>query len=229
MAEVHQKILAVMRDVGGIAKGERNQQQGYSYRGIDQVYNELHELLAKHGLFTIPFVVDSKREERPTASGGVLAFTTALIDYHFMAEDGSHETARVIGQGMDSGDKDANKAMAVAHKYALLQVFAIPTEEAKDPEVDSPTPAAPQEPLQAPKAVENAPESAEASPDGTLLDSVYAKGVELAGELSEKAQVVFTGKLDEAKAAGNADQLSALVQAMTTQVANRKKREAKDN
>jgi ribosomal 50S subunit-associated protein YjgA (DUF615 family) len=38
---------------------------------------------------------------------------------------------------MDSGDKASNKAMAVGHKYALLQLFAIPTEEQKDPEYDS--------------------------------------------------------------------------------------------
>ena len=35
---------------------------------------------------------------------------------------------------MDSGDKSTNKAMAVAHKYALLQTFCIPTEEIKDPD-----------------------------------------------------------------------------------------------
>jgi hypothetical protein len=38
---------------------------------------------------------------------------------------------------MDSGDKAANKAMAVGHKYALLQALAIPTTEPKDPENDS--------------------------------------------------------------------------------------------
>jgi len=37
---------------------------------------------------------------------------------------------------MDSGDKAANKAMAVAHKYALLQAFCIPTEDVKDPETN---------------------------------------------------------------------------------------------
>ncbi len=39
---------------------------------------------------------------------------------------------------MDSGDKASNKAMSVAHKYAFLQVFCIPTKDDKDPEVDTP-------------------------------------------------------------------------------------------
>jgi len=38
---------------------------------------------------------------------------------------------------MDSGDKAANKAMSVAHKYAFLQVLAIPTKETKDPDHES--------------------------------------------------------------------------------------------
>ena len=32
-----------------------------------------------------------------------------------------------IGEAMDSGDKSANKAMSAAMKYALIEVFAIPT------------------------------------------------------------------------------------------------------
>ncbi len=35
---------------------------------------------------------------------------------------------------MDSGDKSANKAMSAAYKYALMQVFCIPTDEPKDTE-----------------------------------------------------------------------------------------------
>ncbi len=41
---------------------------------------------------------------------------------------------------MDSGDKASNKALSIAMKYALLQVFCIPTEDAKDPDADSPKP-----------------------------------------------------------------------------------------
>ena len=39
---------------------------------------------------------------------------------------------------MDSGDKATNKAMAIAMKYALFQVFCIPTEEMKDPNGETP-------------------------------------------------------------------------------------------
>ena len=46
--------------------------------------------------------------------------------------------AVTIGEGMDSGDKATNKAMAIAFKYACFQVFCIPTEEMNDPDSESP-------------------------------------------------------------------------------------------
>jgi hypothetical protein len=137
--EIYSRIVAVMADVGAIAKDKRNTQQSYNFRGIDDVYNELHNTLAKHGVFTVPYVLDERSEERPTRDGkGLLLYRVLKIRYRFYAPDGSFVTAVLMGEGMDSGDKASNKAQAVAHKYALLQVFAIPTEEPKDPEVDSP-------------------------------------------------------------------------------------------
>ena len=63
------------------------------------------------------------------------------IKYTFYAEDGTFVTAVVIGEGMDSGDKATNKAMSIAFKYALFQIFCIPTEEMADPDSESPEPA----------------------------------------------------------------------------------------
>src|SRR5690606_6278200 len=66
----------------------------------------------------------------------------------FHATDGSSVSTEVEGEGMDSGDKSSNKAMAVAHKYAILQAFCIPTEDMPDPdaEVHQPTPKPPKTP-----------------------------------------------------------------------------------
>jgi hypothetical protein len=50
------------------------------------------------------------------------------------AEDGSSVESVTIGEAMDSGDKSMNKAMSTAYKYALMQIFCIPTEEDKDTE-----------------------------------------------------------------------------------------------
>lgn len=129
-----------MADIDAIGKNRNNASQGYKFRGVDDVYNELHSVLSKHKVFTVPKVLEDKTEERQTKSGGLLLYRVLKIEYTFFAEDGSSVTSVVIGEGMDSGDKASNKAMSVAHKYCLLQVFAIPTEEDKDPEVDSHAP-----------------------------------------------------------------------------------------
>jgi hypothetical protein len=67
----------------------------------------------------------------------VLIYRVLKIRYDFFARDGSSVSATVMGEGMDSGDKASNKAMAVAHKYALLQILSIPTEESLDTENES--------------------------------------------------------------------------------------------
>jgi hypothetical protein len=146
-AKIYTAIPAIMGEIGHIAKDKKNQQQGFMFRGIDQVMNTMKPLLAKHGVFIVPEVVDTQRSERTTKSGGNLIYTIHKIKYHFVASDGSEVCATVVGEGMDSADKSSNKAMAVAFKYACFQVFCIPTEEmAKDdpdgysPESSVPTP-----------------------------------------------------------------------------------------
>jgi len=134
--QIYKAMSAIMNDMAAIGKNQKNQQQGFNYRGIDQVYNVLHPLLAKHKVFTTPEVLEKNRDERINAKGTVLAFVTLRIKYTFWFEDGTNVSCTVEGEGMDSGDKASNKAMAIAHKYALLQTFCIPTEDMVDPDAE---------------------------------------------------------------------------------------------
>lgn len=134
---IYQTINAVMGDVGAIGKEKRNQQQGFMYRGVDDVMNALNPAFIKYHLFIVPEVLEQRREERQSAKGGNLIYSVCRVKYTFYAEDGSSIEAVVVGEGMDSGDKASNKALAVAFKYACFQVFCIPTEEMKDPDADS--------------------------------------------------------------------------------------------
>lgn len=126
-----------MMEIGAITKDRINQQQGFKFRGIDDVYNELHDILARHRIFTIPEVLEDRTEERTTRNGSALIYRILTIKYTFFADDGSNVSCIVIGEGMDSGDKASNKAMSIAHKYALFQTFLIPTEEEKDPDAEA--------------------------------------------------------------------------------------------
>lgn len=135
---IFESIAGIMSEGASIAKAKRNQQQGFQYRGIDDVMNTFQPLLSKYKVFIVPEVIDQKREERQTTKGGNLLYSVLTIKYTFFAEDGSSVSAVVVGEGMDSGDKASNKAMSVAMKYAMFQTFCIPTEEMSDPDAETP-------------------------------------------------------------------------------------------
>jgi hypothetical protein len=130
--QIYGLMAAVLKEVGVIEKGRRNVQQGYQFRGIDDVYEAVHPLFAKHGIFTVPRVLNEETNERTTQSGTVLRFVKLTMAYDFFAPDGSRVTAEMIGEAMDAGDKASNKAMSAAQKYALIQTFCIPTGSTPD-------------------------------------------------------------------------------------------------
>ena len=183
---IYKKIIEVMADINAIGKDRRNQQQGFQFRGIDDVMNELHSSLAKCGVFVLPKVLEETRTTGKTSRGGDMFYTRLKINFGFYAEDGSHVDAVVIGEAMDTGDKASNKALSIGLKYAMLQVFCIPTEDEKDPDAVSPQPAAgtmQQQPQQKkpsakfdfePKGGETTP--AEKKEIGGLLASKYTNG-----------------------------------------------------
>jgi len=134
--KVYQAINAVQLELAkeGITKSRRNPQgSGYNFRGIDDVYNAISPLLAKHGLCILPRVLSRECVERVSKSGGSLFYVTVEAEFDFVAaEDGSKHTVKTFGEAMDSGDKATNKAMSAAYKYAAFQAFSIPTEADND-------------------------------------------------------------------------------------------------
>lgn len=140
MSAVYKAIEGVMSDLSkiGISKSKTNTTQNFKYRGVDDVMNELSALLPKHGLLILPRVTKYALAERVSGKGNPLFYTTLEIEYDFVStEDGSkHTVGPMIGEAMDSGDKSANKAMAIAYKYVCFQAFCIPTEATVDPDAE---------------------------------------------------------------------------------------------
>lgn len=140
---IYESITKIMEEIPAIGKTKENTQQHFKFRGIDDVMNTMQPLLAKYKMFVVPEILEQIREERQSSKGGNLIYSICKIKYKFYAEDGSSVEAITIGEGMDSGDKATNKAMAIAMKYALFQVFCIPTEEMKDPDQETPSESVP--------------------------------------------------------------------------------------
>lgn len=141
---VYSAICAVTAEMAhvGIAKGRKNQQQGYAFRGIDDVYAALSSVLAKEKLAIIPYVEERTVVERESKNGGTMSYVTVAARFDLVsAVDGSVHSARCYGEAMDSADKATNKAMSAAYKYMALQTFCIPTEGDNDAEATTPEPA----------------------------------------------------------------------------------------
>ncbi len=135
---VYEAINKIMAELPAIPKNRRNQQQGFSYqfRGIDDVYLALQDLMAEFKVTAWPTVLSEHYEEFQTKSGGTSTAVRLKVQYKFVCSDepDKFENVVTLGEAFDTSDKASNKAMSVAHKYACLQLFMIPTEEAKDPE-----------------------------------------------------------------------------------------------
>lgn len=136
--KIYSAIIDAMGQISAVSKSRTNGTQGFAYRGIDDVMNELHGILAKSRIFIVPTVLAEERTTGTTSRGGTMFYTRLKIKFTFYADDGSNVESVVIGEAMDTGDKASNKALSIGLKYALLQVFCIPTEDDKDPDAVSP-------------------------------------------------------------------------------------------
>ena len=138
--KVYQAIGAVSAAISnqGISKARKNTQQGYNFRGIDDVLNALSSALVQAGLVILPRCVERECVERTTAKGNALFYVTCKVEFDLVStEDGSKHTVCTYGEAMDSADKATNKAMSAAYKYLALLVFCIPTESTPDADQDS--------------------------------------------------------------------------------------------
>lgn len=70
--KIYGAIAAIMKETKAITKSSRNQQQGFMFRGIDAVMNELHDLFANNGVFILPEVLDYTVAEKVTGKGTIL-------------------------------------------------------------------------------------------------------------------------------------------------------------
>lgn len=140
---IFKKMSDVMKDVKAVTKDQKNVQQGFKFRGIDQFVNALYPALTKHGVFMTPratsFTHEIKEVTRSSGKIGVDKHVAIMMEYDFFAEDGSKVTVGPVpAEGVDSGDKATNKALSAALKYALIQTFTVPTEDMEEADRESP-------------------------------------------------------------------------------------------
>jgi hypothetical protein len=186
--KVHEAIAAVMGEVGGVAKGRKNLQQGYAFRGIADITKACQPLMAKHGLHVVPHeVVAEVVAERTTQKGGAIYHARQRIVFRFYHRDGSWVRCVTTGEAMDTGDKTSNKVMSAALKYALTQTFCIPEE---DPDVDTETASPEVKPSTPPK---EPPPSSRSAPSAGSTAKPPANGTRGPDDPLEDLRRLWTG------------------------------------
>lgn len=137
---IHQRLGRILAEMPAIGKGQRNEQQGFMFRGHDDVMNALNPLLSKYGVFFVPRVLERVTDQRTTRQGGTMYEVNLHVEFTFYGPDGDFVEGSTWGEGTDSGDKSTNKAMTMALKNMLAQTFAVSTQEISQLDADQHSP-----------------------------------------------------------------------------------------
>lgn len=130
---VYEAVNYVMQQVGYVQK-EESKKLGYSFAGEPALIRAIRPHMVKIGLFVYPSTMfELPAEPFTSKKGSVINVSKLAATYTFHhAPSGTKFFVSVIGKGMDTGDKDSNKAMTAAFKYALRQTLMIETGDDPD-------------------------------------------------------------------------------------------------
>jgi hypothetical protein len=132
IAQIAQKMLLVMKEVGYVQKDGKNDFHGYKYASEASLIAALRPAMIKHGLVLIPNVTSTRQDEHGN--------THVLMEFTIMSDTGHSISFVGAGSGNDRnkngvGDKGIYKAITGCVKYALMKTFLLETGD--DPEVAS--------------------------------------------------------------------------------------------
>lgn len=134
---VYERLALVTQEMPAVEKDKKHA-QGYNYRSIDAICGVVHELFAKHKLTLIPKVISHSKEVfdrfKNDQKVGKSVHVSLEIEYRLICLDDASEliVGPILTEGVDPGDKATFKATSMGLKYALIQLFTIPVQNAYD-------------------------------------------------------------------------------------------------
>lgn len=126
---VHEAIAEVIGELPAVGKDSEIESgpQRYRYRGIEAIKAALKPVLAAAGVhYTLHRLVAVVDDTVPVGrQGSVWQRTRLQARWRIYGPEGDHVTVETRGEGIDSSDKAANKAVTVAEKQMLLTTFCV--------------------------------------------------------------------------------------------------------
>jgi len=117
-----------------ITRSGYNEDSGYRYITLDEVVATVRQVVARHGVYWLPAVLEYHQADRDSYT-----HTIVKMRYKIVGPAGDHEVAEFIAQGSDQADKSPVLAEQAALKYLLSQVFQITADEIVDGDAFSPS------------------------------------------------------------------------------------------
>lgn len=125
-------VCAVVAERGYVKADARNDHFKYNYLSDEAVLGHVRGSMAKNGLMLVPNRVAHSIADVKTNSGKAEQLITTTTTYVLAHISGEWMEVQIVAQGQDKADKGPYKAATGALKYALRNVFLIPTGD--DPE-----------------------------------------------------------------------------------------------
>ncbi len=124
---LHQKIAKIMAEVQYLAKDDKVEFGKTHYKALseEKVTAVMRQKMVENGLVVYPIAMQSSR------SGQI---SHVDVTYRMVNAEDPADFIEIVscGDGADSQDKGAGKAMTYAFKYMWLRTFALPTGEDPD-------------------------------------------------------------------------------------------------
>lgn len=131
-ASIHEAMAAAYLDCDYVQK-KKAQGLSYSFAGESAIIDEVRPAMVRHGIYAYPMEISElQRDTYTTKNGSMMNSVSMMVKYRFAHSSGTSIDVEAYGEGADSGDKAAPKAMTGAFKYALRQAFVIETGDDPD-------------------------------------------------------------------------------------------------
>lgn len=123
-------MIGIMAEMEPITKDRRNKEQGYAFRGVEDIMKAANPLFVKYQVIPVCVKTETVSDENVKSKAGTAGFARCRrYTYRFYAIDGSSIDSVFEGEGIDYGDKATRKASSSGYADMLFKTFVVPTEE----------------------------------------------------------------------------------------------------
>lgn len=126
---LYARMLAITAAIGKVKKAGKNTNQNYTYVTEADIKEAARQAMIDYGVYMVTSVKSYEVQEYKSGSGNtrLLAYVTISVVFRSVDDQAQSIPVEYVGCGADGSDKAVNKAITSAVKYALMQMFLIPT------------------------------------------------------------------------------------------------------